>query len=77
MTIEFPVALSMVIMFEIWRYFPLSFLFILARMQSIPADIYEAAEMDGATPFNNSGRCRCRLSQVFCCAVFATLYLDL
>ena len=48
--IEFPVALTMVILFEVWRYFPLSFLFILARMQSIPADIYEAAEMDGATP---------------------------
>ena len=29
----------------------LSFLFILARMQSIPSDLYEAAEMDGATPF--------------------------
>ena len=40
----------MVIMFEIWRYFPLSFLFILARIQSIPKDIYEAAEIDGATP---------------------------
>ena len=49
--INFPVALSMVILFEIWRYFPLSFLFILARMQSIPSDLYEAAEMDGATPF--------------------------
>ena len=36
--------------FEIWRYFPLSFLFILARMQSIPKDVYEAAEMDGASP---------------------------
>ena len=40
----------MVILFEIWRYFPLSFLFILARMQSIPKDVYEAAEMDGASP---------------------------
>ena len=40
----------MVIIFEIWRYF-LSFLFILARMQSIPDDIYEAAEIDGASPF--------------------------
>ncbi len=38
------------VIFEVWRYFPLSFLFILARMQSIPSDIYEAAEIDGATP---------------------------
>ena len=47
---EFPVALTTVIAFEAWRYFPLSFLFILARMQSISSEMYEAAEMDGATP---------------------------
>lgn len=46
-----PLALIMVTVFEIWRYFPLSFLFILARMQSIPEDMYEAADMDGASPF--------------------------
>ena len=46
----FPLALTTVIAFEAWRYFPLSFLFILARMQSISGDMYEAAEMDGATP---------------------------
>ena len=46
-----PLALVMVTVFEIWRYFPLSFLFILARMQSIDQDMYEAAEMDGASPF--------------------------
>jgi multiple sugar transport system permease protein len=46
-----PNALIMVTVFEIWRYFPLSFLFILARMQSIDTDMYEAADVDGATPF--------------------------
>ncbi|WP_081536062.1 carbohydrate ABC transporter permease [Rhodovulum sp. P5] len=46
-----PLALIMVIVFEVWRYFPLSFLFILARMQSIDTDMYEAADMDGASPF--------------------------
>lgn len=46
-----PLALIMVTIFEIWRYFPLSFLFILARMQSIDTDMYEAADMDGASPF--------------------------
>jgi multiple sugar transport system permease protein len=50
MTFEFPVALTVVIIFEIWRYFPLAMLFILARMQSVSTDIYEAAEIDGATP---------------------------
>jgi len=48
---ERPQALIMVTVFEIWRYFPLSFLFILARMQSIDSDMYEAADMDGASPF--------------------------
>ncbi|MEO0496154.1 MAG: sugar ABC transporter permease [Pseudomonadota bacterium] len=47
---NFPMALTTVIAFEAWRYFPLSFLFILARMQSISTDMYEAAEIDGATP---------------------------
>ena len=43
-------ALWMVTIFEIWRYFPLSFLFILARMQSIDSEMYEAADIDGASP---------------------------
>ena len=50
LTFQFPMALTTVIAFEAWRYFPLSFLFILARMQSISTDMYEAAEIDGATP---------------------------
>lgn len=47
------VALATVIAFEAWRYFPLAFLFILARMQSLSADLNEAAEMDGATPLQS------------------------
>ena len=46
-----PYALIMVTVFEIWRYFPLSFLFILARMQAVDIEMYEAADMDGASPF--------------------------
>jgi multiple sugar transport system permease protein len=38
----------MVILFDIWRYFPYAFLMILARLQSIPKTLYEAAEVDGA-----------------------------
>lgn len=50
LSFDFPVALTTVIAFEAWRYFPLSFLFILARMQSISSEMYEAAEIDGASP---------------------------
>ena len=46
-----PQALIMVTVFEIWRYFPMSFLFILAQMQSIDTGMYEAADMDGASAF--------------------------
>jgi multiple sugar transport system permease protein len=40
----------MVILFESWKSFPFAFLFILARLQAMPADIEEAARVDGATP---------------------------
>ena len=43
-------ALTTVIIFEIWRYFPLAFLFILARLQAVPKELYEAADVDGAGP---------------------------
>jgi multiple sugar transport system permease protein len=49
-TIQWPLALSMVILFEAWRYFPFAFLFILARLQALPEDLYEAAAVDGAVP---------------------------
>ncbi len=47
--LNLPLALGMVILFEAWRYFPFAFLFILARLQAIPADLDEAALVDGAT----------------------------
>ncbi len=43
-------ALTTVIIFEIWRYFPLAFLFILARLQAVPKELYDAADVDGAGP---------------------------
>ncbi|GAB4527717.1 MAG: hypothetical protein OHK0046_45850 [Anaerolineae bacterium] len=44
------VAFTMVILFQGWRYFPFAALFILARLQAIPEDMYEAAKVDGAAP---------------------------
>ena len=50
LTLVVPMALTVVIAFEAWRYFPFAFLFILARFQAIPRDMYEAADVDGASP---------------------------
>ncbi len=49
--LQLPLALSTIIAFDAWRYFPFAFLFILARLQAIPAALYESAEVDGATPY--------------------------
>jgi multiple sugar transport system permease protein len=49
-SIGVPTALAAVIVFEWIRSFPFAFLFILARLQAAPADIEEAARVDGATP---------------------------
>jgi multiple sugar transport system permease protein len=40
----------MAILFEAWRSFPFAFLFLLARLQALPADLDEAALVDGAVP---------------------------
>ncbi|MFW6250012.1 MAG: carbohydrate ABC transporter permease [Alkalispirochaetaceae bacterium] len=49
--VQFPLALSTVIAFQAWRYFPFAFLFILSRLQAIPGPLYESADVDGATPY--------------------------
>ncbi len=41
-------AFIVVSFFNIWRNFPFVYLMILAKLQSIPSSLYEAAEMDGA-----------------------------
>jgi len=48
--VNVPTAMLTVIAFEAWRYFPFSFLFILARIQAIPGELEEAAKVDGAAP---------------------------
>ncbi|WP_051061859.1 carbohydrate ABC transporter permease [Nocardiopsis chromatogenes] len=45
-----PVALSVVVAFEVWKSFPLAFLFLTARLQAVPRDVEEAAVVDGASP---------------------------
>lgn len=41
-------AMPLVIAISIWKAFPFTFLVILAALQAIPRDVYEAAEVDGA-----------------------------
>lgn len=53
--LKIPLALTSVILFEGWRYFPFAFLFILARLQAIPDELYSAAKVDGASPFQRFG----------------------
>lgn len=42
-------ALVAVIIIDIWQWTPFVFLVSLAALQSLPADLYEAAEVDGAS----------------------------
>ncbi|HYO87138.1 MAG TPA: sugar ABC transporter permease [Candidatus Limnocylindrales bacterium] len=65
------VAFTMVILFQAWRYFPFAYLFILARIQAIPDDLYEAAKVDGAAPSQRLWHVT--LPQLR--AVFGTLFL--
>jgi multiple sugar transport system permease protein len=44
-------ALLSIILVDIWEWTPFMFLILLAGMQSIPTDPYEAARVDGATWF--------------------------
>jgi multiple sugar transport system permease protein len=41
-------SLVTLVIYEAWRYYPFAFLLILARLKSIPDELYEAAKIDGA-----------------------------
>lgn len=44
-------SLITLVVYEAWRYYPFAFLLILARLKSIPDELYEAAKIDGAGAF--------------------------
>ncbi|SNZ12451.1 carbohydrate ABC transporter membrane protein 1, CUT1 family [Natronoarchaeum philippinense] len=44
-------AIWTVVFIDAWRYFPFAFLMLIARVQAIPNDMYEAAKIDGASKF--------------------------
>ena len=44
-------SMMLVILADVWKYTPLVALMLLAALQTIPEDLYEAAKIDGASPF--------------------------
>ncbi|MBW7881084.1 MAG: sugar ABC transporter permease [Caldilineaceae bacterium] len=46
-------ALVAIIIVDIWQWTPFVFLVSLAALQGLPADLYEAAEVDGASPWQS------------------------
>ncbi|MBN3727143.1 carbohydrate ABC transporter permease [Burkholderia sp. Ac-20379] len=47
---EMPNAMLSIILVGAWKYFPFVVIAVLARLQTIPLSLYEAARMDGAGP---------------------------
>ncbi|MFA4967461.1 MAG: sugar ABC transporter permease [Candidatus Margulisiibacteriota bacterium] len=47
-----PNTLWAIIIPTIWRYWPFSMLLLLAGLQQIPEELYEAADIDGANPWH-------------------------
>lgn len=43
-------AFLAIVIVAIWRWWPFAFLMLMAGLQSIPEDVYEAAALDGARP---------------------------
>ncbi|NCG32641.1 MAG: ABC transporter permease subunit [Proteobacteria bacterium] len=48
---QMPNAMISIILVGAWKYFPFVVIVMLARLQSIPEQLYEAATIDGAGPF--------------------------
>jgi multiple sugar transport system permease protein len=47
-----PNAMISVILVGAWKYFPFVVIAVLARLQTIPGELYEAARVDGAGPLS-------------------------
>jgi multiple sugar transport system permease protein len=44
------IALLSIVLVDVWQTTPLTFLILLAGLQAIPLEVYEAARLDGASP---------------------------
>lgn len=45
------IAMAAIIVVEVWQFTPFVFLILLAGMESLPSEVYEAARVDGASPW--------------------------
>lgn len=45
------IAIEMVILADVWKNYPFVALIVLAALQTVPEDLYEAARLDGAGPW--------------------------
>ena len=43
--------MNMVILADVWKNYPLVALIVLAALQTIPRELYQAADIDGAGPW--------------------------
>ena len=50
------VALFSILMTDVWQWTPFLMLIVLAGLQSVPQELYEAAEVDGASPWQTFWR---------------------
>ena len=44
-------AMKTLIMVDVWQWTPFVFIIVFARLQALPQDVFEAAQIDGAGPF--------------------------
>ena len=69
-------ALWSLALVDVWQWTPMAFLIVLAGLQSIPQELYEAARTDGASSGSACATSRCRLrrrrSASRCCCARST-----
>ena len=55
-------AMASTIMLNVWKYTPFVVICVLARLQTVPLELYDAAKVDGAGSCAASSTSRCRSS---------------
>ena len=56
-------AMACAIMLNVWKYTPFVVICVLARLQTVPPELYDAAKVDGAGACAASSTSRCRSSR--------------